>query len=176
MALLLCLKYLPSAQPAHIPELHLLIGLPLSLWFPRCFSYPTCKMGNCSEDESLGAPRVSWVSLGLLLEVHSRPPQVCWIRMCIFLRCLGDSCGHYSLCSVAQGSLRSDSQYGAGGGSHCFPCSKITSLGVKTWLPSSPGFSRKLSRDKKECALSWLMGIRFRTQIHWYYYSNEFPP
>ena len=164
MTLLLCLEFPPSRQPASVSEFHPLIGL---AWTVPCSFLSHCLSlcGSLAASATPPARQLIAVRIGTLVlrmwagchlgsqKCTLRPPQACGVRMCVFPRCIEDSCAHCSLGSGDQRSFKLDSVQGSEG-FPCAPCSHIPALKVKTWLPSSPGFSLRLSSTKMKRALS----------------------
>lgn len=124
MTLLLCLEFPPSRQPAHVSEFHPLIGL---AWTEPCSFLSHC-LSFCGSLATSATPPVRqliavrigtlvlrmWAGCHLGSQKYTlRPPQSCGIRMCVFPRCIEDSCAHSILGSGDQRSFTSDSVQGS---------------------------------------------------------------
>ena len=108
VTLLLGLEFPPSRQPAHVPELRPLIGL---AWTVPCSFLPHCLSlcGSLGASATPPARQLIAVRIGTLVlrmwagchlgseKCTLRLPPACGVRMCVFPRCIEDSCAHCRL-------------------------------------------------------------------------------
>lgn len=108
VTLLLGLEFPPSRQPAHVPELRLLIGL---AWTVPCSFLSHCLSlcGSLGASATPPARQLIAVRIGTLVlrmwtgchlgseKCTLRLPPACGVRMCVFPRCIEDSCAHCRL-------------------------------------------------------------------------------